>query len=88
MDFSQMFYFIGFGLLFVFLNTMFYRVSLAIYECHMDRRRRIFQRRIINDERPIEQQVEQQVETIVINEENDMKAKVVENPDNSVCVAV
>ena len=76
-----MFYFLGFGLLFVFLNTMFYRVSLAIYECHMSRQRRVFDRTIT-----IRQQ--QQVETIVINEENDMKAQVVENPDNSVCVAV
>lgn len=74
-----MFYFIGFGLLFVFLNTMFYRVSLAIYECHMSRQRRFFDRQI---------QQRQQVKTIVIDEENDMKAQIVENPDNTVCVAV
>ena len=80
-----MFYFIGFGLLFVFLNTMFYRVSLAIYECHMDRRRRAYERALAQR---VQQQVEQPIETIVINEENDMKAQVVENPDHSVCVAV
>ena len=82
MDFSQLFYFLGFGLLFVFLNSMFYRVSLAIYECHMSRRRRAY-------EMSLAQRVQQQVEQpIVINEENDMKAQVVENPDNTVCVAV
>ena len=83
MDLLKVLYFSTFVITFAVLNTLIYKLSLYLYNRYLYRHR-------VSSER------EQPVVVIHINptsapsidEENDMKARVVENPDNTVCVAV